>query len=812
MSKNRLNKTFATTIITLLMLSIILVATPIQPVSSAGGKVVTYYPTLEATAKAKAEWATDPEDPETATRGYNAKLTLLAGADWTNYSYVRVYPKLETAITLDTIDITTLTFEYWVVSGARYPDTELTFKDPDSDGYVEISLYQAGWTSNAAWQTGSDWTTAKTVAYGKNSTGASIALDEIDRTLTEMITAIKALDSTASGWELTTITPQNGWGLPSGVVYVDNVEIDSVTIEDFEPRITLDYACYKMDDVVKVTVFDIGLNKRPAVKDTGYFIASSDYPDQITVTLTETGLSTAVFEGTFSLVETDPGANDLLVKDGSEIFASYDRSGAIEEAVDSATVDGVKPTSSFTEPSADNTAHAGETYEISGTASDVAGSGVYLVEVSTDNQLTWKKAEGTDSWSYEWTLPEDGNYTVWCRATDVAGNVETPTELRFIIVDNTGPDVTDAKAKPSKAIAEGETVLTAKVTEQWTVTSVSSVTINLTSIGLGTQEMNYDAEDGIYTYTATVGAEVADGIYYLNITATDNLENENTTEYILFEVVTDEIPPVIESWLVEYPMGKETGRVDDEINITVIVTDLPAGVNTVAINGSDITGDPDFEQMVHIETTDAWNIILTVVDVEDGTKYLNVTATDYAGNKVSVLVEVEIVKAQRAIEISLAKGWNLISLPLIPNNSTIEAVLEYAMADTNVVWSYNAETGKWFMYSPAAPEISDLTSMVDGKGYWVKTTTASVLIAQGVELPLPPVTPPRYKVVLGWNLIGFKEIEGMEAIDYLAGIEGKYVTIYTYQAGQFVRIDPIEDMETGSGYWIAVTEEGYIYP
>jgi hypothetical protein len=395
---------------------------------------------------------------------------------------------------------------------------------------------------------------------------------------------------------------------------------------------------------------------------------------------------------------------------------------------------------------------------------------------------------------------------VWCRATDVAGNVETPKNPRFIIVDKTGPDVTEPKATPPKAIAGGTTVLTAKVTEQWTVTSVSSVKINLTSIGgSGTQPMSLVS--GIYTYTTTVGESVADGVYYLNITATDNLGNVNDTEAIVFEVVTDEIPPVIESWSVEYPLGKETGRVGDDINITATVTDLPAGVSTVKINGTEITGTPGFVSMNRIGTTDAWSILLIVASgVDDGTYYLNVTATDYAENTASVLVEVEILEAQRAYAIELYKGWNLISLPLIPNDSSIEVILADIAAVVDRVWTYDAETKLWSGWP------GTLTEMVDGKGYWIKMTAPATLIIHGTVMPVDPLTPmPTYHVVPGWNLIGFKEIDEMGADTYLAGVE--YVRIWSFEHGIWVPVNPeTGTMKPGLGYWIAVTEEGWIYP
>jgi hypothetical protein len=66
------------------------------------------------------------------------------------------------------------------------------------------------------------------------------------------------------------------------------------------------------------------------------------------------------------------------------------------------------------------------TVTISGTASDI-GSNVSKVEIKI-NSGAWTHATGTTSWTYNWTVPADGTYTIQSRATDAAGNVETPSD------------------------------------------------------------------------------------------------------------------------------------------------------------------------------------------------------------------------------------------------------------------------------------------------------------------------------------------------------------------------------------------------
>ena len=68
----------------------------------------------------------------------------------------------------------------------------------------------------------------------------------------------------------------------------------------------------------------------------------------------------------------------------------------------------------------------GSTVVVNGVAADGTLGGVTSVEVSTDGGTTWNTAKGASQWSYSWTPPRDGSYTIRTRATDKAGNVETP--------------------------------------------------------------------------------------------------------------------------------------------------------------------------------------------------------------------------------------------------------------------------------------------------------------------------------------------------------------------------------------------------
>jgi hypothetical protein len=159
--------------------------------------------------------------------------------------------------------------------------------------------------------------------------------------------------------------------------------------------------------------------------------------------------------------------------------------------------------------------------------------------------------------------------------------------------------------------------------------------------------------------------------------------------------------------------------------------------------------------------------------------------------------------------ITLVEGWNLISLPLIPLDSSVNAVVAGILDDVKSVWYWS---GRWYSFVPGGP--SDLTSMRDGKAYWINMKAAQNLTLAGRKNAVPPALPPTYDVVAGWNMVGLKATNNVTAADYLYGT--RYVRIYGYENGTWFLIPGpnynYPEMEPGLGYWVAFTEPGTIYP
>jgi hypothetical protein len=191
-------------------------------------------------------------------------------------------------------------------------------------------------------------------------------------------------------------------------------------------------------------------------------------------------------------------------------YYSEDLSGLVEFTKSyPLKVDTAPPSSGFE----DYVAVTGVIAPISGTATDTPSSGVATVEISVDGG-PWQPTTFVDpNWTYNWVLPADGTYNLKSRATDNAGNVETPGPGIDVIVDNTAPTVTGTSpTNGATGVAIGSNV-TATFSEDMDSSTINSGTVFIGGkVGLitwnastKTATVNPDTDlDYSTTYTATV--------------------------------------------------------------------------------------------------------------------------------------------------------------------------------------------------------------------------------------------------------------------------------------------------------------------
>jgi hypothetical protein len=154
--------------------------------------------------------------------------------------------------------------------------------------------------------------------------------------------------------------------------------------------------------------------------------------------------------------------------------------------------------------------------------------------------------------------------------------------------------------------------------------------------------------------------------------------------------------------------------------------------------------------------------------------------------------------------IPLHTGWNLISLPITPDDSDVLDVLNSVDSNWNSVWSY--EDGTWKRYDLTGPGfLNDLTTIEHGKGYWINMKSDDTLYVSGDEPTVKSIT-----LVSGWNLVGYNSLTSMSTTDAMNSIDGNWNSVWSYETGTWKRYDltgpdflnDLTTMEPGKGYWI----------
>jgi len=196
-----------------------------------------------------------------------------------------------------------------------------------------------------------------------------------------------------------------------------------------------------------------------------------------------------------------------------------------------------------------------------------------------------------------------------------------------------------------------------------------------------------------------------------------------------------------------------------------------------------------------------------------GDYVVNLTITDNSSTTNSTTRSVQVVLID--ITIDLYTGWNLISLPLMPEETSIAFVLSPINGNYSIIWEYNASdtSDHWKKYDPGVPFGNDLTNMEPGKGYWILMTSDNTL-------PISGTVPVSTDIVLktGWNLMGYNSLDSQPVAEALSSISGNCSIVWTYNASDtadhWKKYDPsvpfVNDLtivEPGKGYWIMMTSD-----
>jgi len=443
-----------------------------------------------------------------------------------------------------------------------------------------------------------------------------------------------------------------------------------------------------------------------------------------------------------------------------------------------------------------------------------------------DTRFIYRSREKVSSTQYKYyfvnnTVIPDGKLAVKVTATDPAGNIGSAE--RSTTVDNTAPKQLWVKVMDVTTATPTELPFVGGI--YWMGADTKYIQVKASFYdpagASGTIYLNSTPatfNNGTSLLPSTPYNVTGSDYVTLKITLVDTASPTPNNFTKTWEIKRDRVKPSVPTYTAEAICGgvviKGLNATD---NVGVLKYKIYVNGSVSEVFAADLasTAKKELPSVPFAGNTSivfSGTLILNLTVYAGKTINLTICTIDYGNNPSNPATNILSIPDGRWYPVVLQQGWNLISLPLVPANSSIENVLSLLLKSGTFesVWTYDAETGKWHSYAPGAPP--DLTTMTDGKGYFIKVTKYNVLIIQGTEQPAPPALPRAYHVVPGWNLIGYKRIIPTTASDYLKGVE--YIRIYKLIPGtiQLEPVKPTDYMEPGYGYWIAVAKEGWIYP
>jgi len=150
----------------------------------------------------------------------------------------------------------------------------------------------------------------------------------------------------------------------------------------------------------------------------------------------------------------------------------------------------------------------------------------------------------------------------------------------------------------------------------------------------------------------------------------------------------------------------------------------------------------------------------------------------------------------------LTAGPNLVSVPLIPSDESVETVLQTVKYD--MASYYDTSSGEW-RWHMTAKEYGGLTNLDPTMGLWVNVTEASSLTVAGM---VPAQT--MIHLRSGWNLVSFPSFNSSYTVaDLKAELPVERVEGFDASAPpHFLRVLQDSDvLLAGRGYWVKVSQD-----
>jgi hypothetical protein len=324
------------------------------------------------------------------------------------------------------------------------------------------------------------------------------------------------------------------------------------------------------------------------------------------------------------------------------------------------TFDSTLPTSTITSPL--NNAQLSSLTSASGTITET-GSGIQTIEIQIHDETanTYLTNLNTFTSTPTWFTPSSHNATTWShdlasvtwadghtyrlttRATDAAGNTQSPDPSVGFLLDTSAPSMSSL-TPVNNTKTSSFSAINGTMTDSGTITEVVvSIKNTLNHWFNGTdfssaviQWLPVSTANNFATWVYTIGATFADGAYQYQARSTDTAGNQNTTSFL--NVILDTVPPIS---TITTPTNHAT--LSTLTTTSGAVTETGSGIQTFQIQVYDETnntylndvsawtGSVTWIPLGSITTT--WSYNLSAVTWTNGHVYhITTQAIDQAGN------------------------------------------------------------------------------------------------------------------------------------------------------------------------------------
>ena len=234
----------------------------------------------------------------------------------------------------------------------------------------------------------------------------------------------------------------------------------------------------------------------------------------------------------------------------------------------------------------------------------------------------------------------------------------------------------------------------------------------------------------------------------------------------------------------------------------------------------------------NVKTTDNQTFLISLESIALGDHTAEVQAMDQAGNMLEDTLEIDFeVNDRDPYEKRLSPGWNLVSLPGEPADSSIGAVIGSGV-EVRTVYTYDPVVpGGWMVAVRETLDSDwqgDLTEITGQRGYWVLSDAIQdwevniPRLAGGASGTGTPIQPPSIPMYAGWNLIPVTDVtgdfsgDGISVSAYLNslddGLDLARVLGFDTIKNEWMTLSGSQDLMFGNGYWVFVRESGTLVP